>query len=205
MRDHAHLGRIPPSEEGAILQFIGRARIANSPADRNRAFDLAPEKERASDPERRWCTWPVQDEMTPNPKLLRDDRLATDGIWASGRQHPVQHSHADGSLGRLASNVAGSAEARSTTRNDPLSFLLRSVGRNRLQFVRPGGLDSAIIAKWRSRCVGGLGSPLGMDIEHGGITTGSVASLCCRSSRVEALACRYGGIRLSKVGNSPLR
>jgi hypothetical protein len=46
--------------------------------------------------------------MTPNPKLLHDDRLATDGIRASGRQHPVQHSHADGSLGLLAGEAAGS-------------------------------------------------------------------------------------------------
>jgi hypothetical protein len=62
----------------------------------------------ASAAEQRWCTWPVQGEMTPNPKLLCDDRLATDGIWASGRQHPVQHRDADGSLGLLASKAAGS-------------------------------------------------------------------------------------------------
>jgi hypothetical protein len=46
--------------------------------------------------------------MTPNPKLLCDDRLATDGIRAPGRQHLVQHGHADGSLGLLASKAAGS-------------------------------------------------------------------------------------------------
>jgi hypothetical protein len=62
----------------------------------------------ASAAEQRWCTWPVQGEMTPNPKLLCDDRLATDGIWASGRQYPVQHRDADGSLGLLASKAAGS-------------------------------------------------------------------------------------------------
>jgi hypothetical protein len=56
---------------------------------------------------RPWCTWPVHDEMTPNPKLLRDDRLATDGIRAPGRQPPAQHCHADGSLGLLASKAAG--------------------------------------------------------------------------------------------------
>jgi hypothetical protein len=55
----------------------------------------------------RWCTWPVQGELIPSPKLLCADRLATDGIRASGRQHPVQHSHADGSLGLLASEAAG--------------------------------------------------------------------------------------------------
>jgi hypothetical protein len=36
-----------------MLQFIGRARIVDSPVERSRAFDLAPEKERASDPERK--------------------------------------------------------------------------------------------------------------------------------------------------------
>jgi hypothetical protein len=42
-----------------------------------------------------------------NAKRLGDDRLATDGIWAPGRQHPVQHSHADGSLSLLSSEAAG--------------------------------------------------------------------------------------------------
>jgi hypothetical protein len=43
--------------------------------------------------------------MSPNPKLLCDDRLATDEFRASGRQHPVQHSQAEGSLGLLASKA----------------------------------------------------------------------------------------------------
>ena len=51
---------------------------------------------------------PMEGEMTPNPKLLCDDRLATDGSRASGRQHPVQHRHADGSLGLLSGEAAGS-------------------------------------------------------------------------------------------------
>jgi hypothetical protein len=34
-------------------------------------------------------------------KLLCDDRWTTDGSRASGCQHSVQHSHADGSLGLL--------------------------------------------------------------------------------------------------------
>src|SRR5277367_4639579 len=50
----------------------------------------------------------TEGEITPNPKLLCDDRLATDGIRASGRQHPVQHRHADGSLGLLSRKAAGS-------------------------------------------------------------------------------------------------
>jgi len=41
------------SKSVPLLQFIGRARIVDSPAERNRAFDLAPEKERASDPSRK--------------------------------------------------------------------------------------------------------------------------------------------------------
>jgi hypothetical protein len=43
----------------------------------------------------------------PRTNLLCDDRLATDGIGASGRQHPVQDRHADGSLGLLGSEAAG--------------------------------------------------------------------------------------------------
>ncbi len=57
---------------------------------------------------RRWCTWRLEVEIAPNPRLLCDDRLATDGIWASSRQHPVQHRHADGSLGLLGGEAAGS-------------------------------------------------------------------------------------------------
>jgi Pyridoxamine 5'-phosphate oxidase len=41
------------SQSVPLLQFIGRARIVDDPAERHRAFDLAPEKERASDPERK--------------------------------------------------------------------------------------------------------------------------------------------------------
>ena len=50
----------------------------------------------------------TEGEITPNPKLLCDDRVATDGIRASGRQHPIQHRHADGSLGLLSGKAAGS-------------------------------------------------------------------------------------------------
>jgi len=46
-------------------------------------------------------------EMTPNPDLLSDDWLATDRSRASGRQHPVQHRHADGSFGLLGRKAAG--------------------------------------------------------------------------------------------------
>ncbi len=45
--------------------------------------------------------------MASNPRLLCNDRLATDGIRAPGRQHPVQHRHADGSLGLLGGEAAG--------------------------------------------------------------------------------------------------
>ena len=45
--------------------------------------------------------------MGPKPNLLCDDRLATDGIGASDRQHPVQDRHADDSLGLLGSEAAG--------------------------------------------------------------------------------------------------
>jgi hypothetical protein len=42
----------------------------------------------------------------PEPNLLCDDRLATDGIRASGRQHPVQNRHANGSLSLLGRKAA---------------------------------------------------------------------------------------------------
>jgi hypothetical protein len=43
----------------------------------------------------------------PNSKLQCDDRLATDGIRASGRQHSVQDRHANRSLTLLGSEAAG--------------------------------------------------------------------------------------------------
>jgi uncharacterized pyridoxamine 5'-phosphate oxidase family protein len=36
-----------------FIQFTGRAKIVDNSEERNRAFDIAPEKERASDPERK--------------------------------------------------------------------------------------------------------------------------------------------------------
>jgi len=57
---------------------------------------------------RRWCTWRLEVEIAPNPQSLCDDRLATDGIRAPGRQHPVQHRHADGRLSLLGGEAAGS-------------------------------------------------------------------------------------------------
>jgi len=56
----------------------------------------------------RWCTWRLEVEIAPNPRLLCNDRLTTDGNRAPGRQHPVQHRHADGSLGLLGGEAAGS-------------------------------------------------------------------------------------------------
>ena len=56
----------------------------------------------------RWCIRRTRGEMTLNPELLRDDRLATNGVRMPGRQHPVQHRHADGSLGPLGGEAAGS-------------------------------------------------------------------------------------------------
>src|SRR5215213_11934261 len=44
----------------------------------------------------------------PNPSPLCDDPLVPDGVRASSRQHPVQDRHADGSLGLLSSETAGS-------------------------------------------------------------------------------------------------
>ena len=53
IKENPHVALMYRSQSVPRLQFIGRARIVDSPAERNRAFDLAPEKERASDPGRK--------------------------------------------------------------------------------------------------------------------------------------------------------
>jgi Pyridoxamine 5'-phosphate oxidase len=51
--DNPHVALMYRSPSVPLLQFIGCARIVDDPVERTRAFDLAPEKERASDPERK--------------------------------------------------------------------------------------------------------------------------------------------------------
>lgn len=53
IRKNAHVALMYQSPSVPALQFIGRARLANGRAERDRVFDLAPEKERAADPERK--------------------------------------------------------------------------------------------------------------------------------------------------------
>ncbi|MDB5396279.1 MAG: pyridoxamine 5-phosphate oxidase-related FMN-binding protein, partial [Rhodospirillales bacterium] len=53
IKDNSHVALMYRSQSVPLLQFIGRAQIVDSPAERNRAYDLAPEKERAGDPERK--------------------------------------------------------------------------------------------------------------------------------------------------------
>src|SRR5258708_21858641 len=53
IKENPNVALMYRSKSVPLLQFIGRARIVDSPAERNRAFDLAPEKERASDPGRK--------------------------------------------------------------------------------------------------------------------------------------------------------
>jgi hypothetical protein len=53
IKDNPHVALMYRSQSVPLLQFIGRARIIDNPAECNRAFDLAPEMERASDPERK--------------------------------------------------------------------------------------------------------------------------------------------------------
>lgn len=55
IKNNPHVALMYRSPSVPLLQFIGRAHIVDNPAERNRAFDLAPEKERASDPERKGC------------------------------------------------------------------------------------------------------------------------------------------------------
>jgi hypothetical protein len=53
IKENAQVALMYRSQSVPLLQFVGRARIADDPAERKRAFELAPEKERASDPERK--------------------------------------------------------------------------------------------------------------------------------------------------------
>jgi hypothetical protein len=51
--ENPHVAFMYRSQSVPLLQFIGRARITDVPTERNRVFDLAHEKEQASDPQRK--------------------------------------------------------------------------------------------------------------------------------------------------------
>jgi hypothetical protein len=53
IKENPHVALMYRSPTVPMLRFVGRARIAATPEERKRAFDLAPEKERASDPEQK--------------------------------------------------------------------------------------------------------------------------------------------------------
>ena len=53
IKQNPHVAFMYRSQSVPLLQFIGRARITEDAAQRTRAFELAHEKERASDPERK--------------------------------------------------------------------------------------------------------------------------------------------------------
>jgi hypothetical protein len=52
IRRNPHVALAYRSPTVPVLQFIGRARITDDPAERDRAFDLSHERERARDPDR---------------------------------------------------------------------------------------------------------------------------------------------------------
>jgi Pyridoxamine 5'-phosphate oxidase len=51
--ENPHVAFMYRSQSVPLLQFIGRGRITDVATERNRVFDLAHEKERASDPQRK--------------------------------------------------------------------------------------------------------------------------------------------------------
>jgi hypothetical protein len=53
IKQNPHVALMYRSQSVPLLQFAGRARITESAAERNRAFDISPEKEREKDPERK--------------------------------------------------------------------------------------------------------------------------------------------------------
>jgi hypothetical protein len=55
IKGNPHVALMYRSPSVPLLQFIGRARIVEAAAERDRAYEIAPEKERASDPGRKGC------------------------------------------------------------------------------------------------------------------------------------------------------
>ncbi len=53
IRHNPHVALVYRSPSVPVLQFIGRARITDDAAERERVFSLAHERERAADPERK--------------------------------------------------------------------------------------------------------------------------------------------------------
>jgi hypothetical protein len=77
IKENPHVALMFRSQSVPLLQFIGRAPITNSPAERDRTFDLAAEKESPSDPERKGHAVIVDlDELLP-PEILAIDAIAT--------------------------------------------------------------------------------------------------------------------------------
>ena len=53
IKQNPHVALMYRSQSVPLLQFAGRARITEGAAERSRAFDISPEKEREKDPERK--------------------------------------------------------------------------------------------------------------------------------------------------------
>jgi hypothetical protein len=53
IKQNPHVALMYRSQSVPLLQFAGRARITENAAERNRAFDISPEKEREKDAERK--------------------------------------------------------------------------------------------------------------------------------------------------------
>ena len=100
------------------------AKLADWPPDRRMQPALGQDPERWTDrygdaenedPGSALVHLPHGGQDGPNPKPLCDVPVAADRVRASGRQHPVQHRHADGCLG-LLSREAACAQSRSDQR-----------------------------------------------------------------------------------------
>jgi Pyridoxamine 5'-phosphate oxidase len=53
IRENPHVALMYRSKAVPLLQFSGRARVTDNPAERDRAFNLSHEKEREKDPDRK--------------------------------------------------------------------------------------------------------------------------------------------------------
>ncbi len=98
-----------PHREMKPVQYIMRRTEAGGFAERSWTIStIAQDGDRCCGRRAALVRFQTEGEISPNPKLLCDDRLATDRIRAAGRQHPVQHRHADRSLVLLSRKAAGS-------------------------------------------------------------------------------------------------
>jgi hypothetical protein len=118
--------------------------------------------------------------MPPHPGPLSNNRLAPDGFRLSGRQYPVQHRHANGSLGLL-----GRETKRSQPRSDQRLVATHCRFYERTPPVARGGLPGQA-ALFRDHLQMAIALPVAI----------ATAMLCSHSCRASPLVLEDGAITM---------